>query len=117
MTRLVWLSAIALVVAAGIVPAAAQDKPTLGERVDDAAITAKVKAKLTTDRAKNLFRVDVDTRQGIVHLQGTVATDEDKFQAEALARNTDGVREVKNDLVVQPRAGEAPAGAASPRTR
>ena len=89
---------------------AAQDR-TMGQRVDDAKITAAVKAKLVADQAKNLVKVDVDTRSGVVHLQGTVPTAEDKVQAEQLTRATDGVVSVQNDLTV------AAGGAASPRTR
>jgi osmotically-inducible protein OsmY len=82
--------------------------PTMGERVDDARVTAKVKAKLVTDRAQNLVSVNVGTRDGVVRLQGTVPTDQVRMQAERLAKETQDVRSVKNDLKV--RTG----GAASP---
>jgi hyperosmotically inducible protein len=89
--------------------AAAQAPPrTIGERVDDALITAAVKTKLTTDTARSLVDVNVDTRDGVVHLQGTVPTEEDRREAERLAQLTDGVRAVTNDLKV------ATGGAASP---
>lgn len=97
-------------VTAGAPAAGAQDR-TIGQRVDDAAITASVKTKLVADHAKNLVHVNVDTRSGVVHLQGMVPTEQDRVQAEQLARTTDGVVAVKNDLVV------SGSGAASPRTR
>lgn len=83
---------------------------TTGERVDDAKITAAVKAKLVADRASNLVAVNVDTRDGVVHLQGTVPTDEDRAEAERLAMQTNGVLSVTNDLKVRT------DGAASPRS-
>src|SRR5262245_45154086 len=66
-------------------PAHAQDR-TIGERVDDAAITAKVKAKLVADRAGNLVKVNVETKDGMVTLLGTVPKPEDKARAEELTR-------------------------------
>ena len=67
---------------------------SVGEKVDDAAITAKVKTKLASERAKDLVSVNVDTNDGVVHLQGNVPTATDKTQAERLARATSGVRNV-----------------------
>jgi osmotically-inducible protein OsmY len=81
---------------------------TMGEKVDDAKITATVKAKLVADKAQNLVKVNVDTREGVVHLQGTVPTDADRMAAERLAADTHGVRSVQNDLTV------STGGAASP---
>jgi osmotically-inducible protein OsmY len=88
---------------------------SIGDKVDDAAITAKVKAKLATDHAKNLVKVNVDTLNGVVHLQGSVPTAEAKADAERLAKDTDGVVAVKNDLTVASTSGSTPA--ASPRSR
>jgi osmotically-inducible protein OsmY len=110
MKRLVWVLAIVVALTAGVVPGAVGQDRTIGERVDDARITAQLKTKLTADRAKNLVNINVDTRDGVVHLKGTVPTDQDRMEAERVARGTKGVREVRNDLVVT-------SGAASPRTR
>jgi hyperosmotically inducible protein len=108
--RLLWALAILVAVTGGQVPVSDAQDRTIGDRVDDAKITAQLKAKLVADKAKNLMNVNVDTRDGVVHLQGTVQTDQDRMEAERLARATKGVRAVKNDLTVS-------AGAASPRTR
>jgi hypothetical protein len=67
-----------------------------GTQVDDAAITAKVKAKLAADGDINPFNIDVDANNGVVTLQGRVAKAEGRQKAEELARNTDGVRRVIN---------------------
>ena len=69
---------------------------TPGTQVDDAAITAKVKAKLAADGDINPFNIDVDTNEGVVTLQGRVAKEEARTKAEQLARDTDGVRRVIN---------------------
>jgi hyperosmotically inducible protein len=88
---------------------------SMGNKVDDAMITAKVKTKLSTEHAKNLIKVDVDTKDGVVHLKGSVPTLEHKAQAERLALETDGVISVMNDLKVAGSTDSSPA--ASPPTR
>ena len=69
---------------------------TAGTQVDDAAITAAVKAKLAADGDINPFNIDVDTNEGVVTLQGRVEKEEARTKAEQLARETDGVRRVVN---------------------
>jgi hyperosmotically inducible periplasmic protein len=69
---------------------------TAGAQVDDAAITAKVKAKLAADGDINPFNIDVDTNEGVVTLQGRVSKEEARTKAERHARETDGVRRVIN---------------------
>ncbi len=76
---------------------------TVGENIDDAAITASVKTKLVADKATNLTRVDVDTNNKIVYLNGTVESTEQKARAEQLASQVNGVRNVVNNLEVQRR--------------
>ncbi|OLC39722.1 MAG: hypothetical protein AUH81_00930 [Candidatus Rokubacteria bacterium 13_1_40CM_4_69_5] len=74
-----------------------------GQTIDDASITASVKSKLVADKASNLTRVDVDTNNGTVYLNGTVETAEQKTRAEQLARQAKGVKSVVNNLQVQKR--------------
>jgi len=69
---------------------------TPGTKVDDAVITASVKAKLAADGDINPFNIDVDTNEGVVTLQGRVEKEEARTKAEQLARETDGVRRVIN---------------------
>ena len=45
---------------------------TAGQYVDDSTITASVKAKLVGDKIANLTRVDVDTTNKVVSLNGVV---------------------------------------------
>jgi hyperosmotically inducible periplasmic protein len=74
-----------------------------GTNVDDATVTASVKAKLVGDKASNLTRVDVDTNNGTVYLNGTVESPEQKSRAEQLAWQASGVRTVVNNLQIQKR--------------
>jgi hyperosmotically inducible protein len=76
---------------------------TAGRNVDDATITASVKSTLVADKAANLTRIDVDTNNGVVALNGVVELPDHKARAEQLARRVDGVRNVVNNLQVQKR--------------
>jgi osmotically-inducible protein OsmY len=69
-------------------------------QVDDAAITTAVKTKLTADPEINSFNIDVDTDEGVVRLSGTVEKARARAEAGRLARNTPGVRAVRNDIEV-----------------
>ena len=87
------------------------------QEIDDSTVTAKVKGKLATDSQTSAIKIGVDTKNGVVTLTGTVPTDTEKSKAEVLARNTEGVKNVQNEIVVNPdslgasnlgqRAGEA----------
>jgi osmotically-inducible protein OsmY len=66
----------------------------------DLWITAKVQAKYFLDADVKASDVDVTTHDGIVTLEGAVETEEERRQALAIARNTDGVREVRDQLRV-----------------
>ncbi len=68
----------------------------------DASITTAVKARLAREKASTLTKVDVDTRQGVVRLSGTVDNDRMRQRASELTRQVAGVRAVRNDLKVQP---------------
>jgi hyperosmotically inducible periplasmic protein len=74
---------------------------TTGQYVDDRTITSTVKAKLVADKAANLTRVDVDTTNRVVSLNGIVESREQKARAEQLAMQVSGVKDVKNNLQIQ----------------
>jgi hyperosmotically inducible protein len=74
---------------------------TLGENIDDAGITAAVKAKLAGEKISTVTRIDVDTNQGVVALNGTVQSDAMRARAGQIARDVKGVRDVVNNLKVQ----------------
>lgn len=64
----------------------------------DAGITSTVKSKLAADDAVKAYQVDVDTRDHIVTLSGTVDSVAAKERAVLLARGTDGVSDVVDNI-------------------
>jgi osmotically-inducible protein OsmY len=76
---------------------------TAGQNVDDSTITASVKSKLVADKAANLTRIDVDTTNRVVSLNGIVESADQKARAEKLASQVSGVKSVKNNLQIQKR--------------
>ena len=80
--------------------------PTAGRRadnpVDDAWITMKIQSKYFIHEEIKSRNVDVDTRNGVVTLKGSVPSDVAKRAAEVIAQDTDGVSKVVNSLKVEP---------------
>jgi hyperosmotically inducible protein len=75
---------------------------TPGAYVDDVAITTAVKAKFVEDKTVDAGAIKVETLNGTVALSGFAKSNAERAQAEYLARNTRGVREVRNSLTVRP---------------
>jgi osmotically-inducible protein OsmY len=74
---------------------------TPSRQVDDNAIHAKVKAKLTADRFSNIVNVDINVTNGVVTLAGEVPNAQVKADAEAEARSVEGVVRVNNNLQIK----------------
>ena len=74
---------------------------TAGQNVDDSTITASVKAKLVADKLANFSRIDVDTTNKVVSLNGVVESPDQKARAEQLAMQISGVSRVENHLQIQ----------------
>ena len=72
---------------------------TAGRNVDDATLTSSVKTKLAADKLSSLTRVDVDTNNGIVSLNGVVESSEQRARAQDLASQVNGVNKVVNNLL------------------
>jgi hyperosmotically inducible periplasmic protein len=64
----------------------------------DAAVTTAVKAKFLADTSVSGLKIDVDTKDGVVTLNGTVATKAEADRAMSLARDSDGVKRVVSNL-------------------
>jgi hyperosmotically inducible protein len=77
------------------------DRIKAGNYVDDAWITAKIKALLLKDEGVKGLAVNVETHQGAVQLSGWVNTPEQIIRAEKIALGVDGVKGVRNDLLVK----------------
>ena len=80
----------------------ARDQQTVGSYVDDAGITTAVKAKMAEDKSVSAAAISVETLKGTVQLSGFAKTQAEKNQAEAIARNTKHVKDVRNSIVVRP---------------
>jgi hyperosmotically inducible protein len=93
------VSAIALIGATGC--AVTRDQQSVGAYVDDAALTTRVKAKFAEDKAVSAMAISVETLNGVVQLSGFAKSAEEKAMAERLARDTSGVRAVRNDIIVR----------------
>ena len=75
---------------------------TVGDTIDDATISTRVKTSLLNDPVVGALRIDVDTFKGVVTLSGRVKTKEEEAKAIELARKTSGVTDVKSALLIQP---------------
>ena len=79
---------------------AKSNKETVGQSIDDAWIHAKIVAKLVTDGQIPERKINVDVENKVVTLRGTVDSAEQKEAAERIARETEGVTRVNNQLKV-----------------
>ncbi|HKE92867.1 MAG TPA: BON domain-containing protein [Povalibacter sp.] len=97
----------ALLVAAmlgGSLVAACSSTPTqqsTGEAIDDGVVTARVKAKLIEDPVTKAHQINVDTFKGTVSLSGFVENEQARARALQLARDVDGVKQVKDGMQVR----------------
>ena len=87
--------------AEGAGDAARQAGNAVLEKMDDAAITAQVSAGLAKDPTLSALKIDVDTRDGVVTLNGPAPTQEAKDRATAIAQGIKGVSSVMNQLSVK----------------
>lgn len=73
---------------------------SVGDTVDDATITARVKTALLNDPLTGGLRIDVDTFKGVVTLSGGVKSAAERDKAVDIARKTPGVVDVKSTLQI-----------------
>ena len=66
-----------------------------------AALTAKIKSKMALDDTIEASRIDVDTAEGVVRLNGTVDSEAQHARALQLARETEGVVSVVDELKIR----------------
>ncbi len=70
----------------------------------DSAITTKITAQYVTDSVVSVFNIGVRTYEGTVTLTGTVGSFVVRDQAGRIAKNTGGVLNVNNQIVVEDRS-------------
>ena len=74
---------------------------TAGEVLSDGALTTKIKAKMGLDDTVKALDLNVDTIDGVVTVTGKVRSTAERDRALALARETNGVRQVIDRIVLQ----------------
>jgi hyperosmotically inducible periplasmic protein len=72
------------------------------QAVDDATVSAKVKTRLAGDAETSAIKIGVTTVKGVVTLSGVVPTELEKAKAEQVARGTEGVTQVVNNITINP---------------
>jgi hyperosmotically inducible protein len=83
--------------------AANPDKPreTMGEKIDDASITAQVKATLLSHRSTGVLRTKVETNDGVVTLGGQARNAAEKDLVTKLVEDVHGVKSVVNNMTIE----------------
>ena len=104
MKKLILIGLVAA--SAAYVPAAilaAESSDGEHHYVKDSVITTKVKSKLAAKHMSTLTHVRVDTDEnGVVWLSGTAPTKDARDLAGMIAKDTDGVNSVNNNIEVAP---------------
>ena len=77
----------------------------VGRVVDDSVITGKVKAALIADPTTKAHQIEVETFKGTVQLSGFVDDAEARRRAGEVAKNIEGVKDVKNSLTLRNKTG------------
>ena len=94
-------AALCLMLGASLVSVGCSSTPTsssTGQQIDDTTITTKVKAKMVDDPAVSALNIKVETFKGTVQLSGFANNATEVNRAVEIARGTDGVKSVKNDI-------------------
>lgn len=81
--------------------AAFSGRETAGEYMDDASITAAVKNEFIKDPKLSAFQIHVETFKNQVQLSGFVDSQTESLRAGQIARDVQGVKDVRNNIVVR----------------
>lgn len=98
-----FLNAAALVVllaASGC--AVTRGQESVGAYIDDASITTALKAHYLDNKEVDGTSISVETLNGTVMLSGFAKNATEKMTAETIARKTNGVKSVRNEIAVRP---------------
>ena len=71
------------------------------QALNEGSLTAKIKAKMALDDTVKALSIDVDTNGSVVTLTGSVHSEAERVKAVQLARETEGVTQVDDKLVVR----------------
>ena len=94
------LAVIIMATASGC--AVTRGQESVGAYVDDAAITTSVKARYVDNKDVDAASIKVETLNGTVMLSGFAKNSTERITAEQIAMKVNGVKQVKNEIVVRP---------------
>ena len=83
-----------------IVKTPATAKETMGDKIDDASITAQVKSSLMSHRSTSALKTSVSTTDGVVTLGGIAKNDAEKSLVTKLTADINGVISVVNNMTI-----------------
>ncbi|MDQ5987023.1 MAG: Osmotically-inducible protein Y [Syntrophus sp. SKADARSKE-3] len=98
---LIYCLVLLMMVATFTACAGTRTQESSGEYVDDSVITTKVKSLLAADDFLKSFEVSVESFKGTVQLSGFVNSQKAVNKAAEIARSVQGVKSVKNNLIVK----------------
>jgi hyperosmotically inducible protein len=78
----------------------AKPDQTIGEKIDDASITAQVKSSLMSHRSTSALKTKVETTDGVVTLAGIAKNAAEKSLVTKLVTDIDGVISVVNNMTI-----------------
>ncbi len=78
----------------------AKSDETMGEKIDDASITAQVKSSLLAHRSTSAIKTKVQTKDGVVTVSGIAKNDAEKSLVTKLVNDINGVTSVINNMTI-----------------
>jgi len=84
-----------------IVADPAKPGETIGEKIDDASITAQVKSSLISHRSTSALKTKVNTTDGVVTVRGIAKNAAEKSLVAKLVNGIDGVTSVINNMTIE----------------
>ncbi|MEY4415863.1 MAG: hypothetical protein RIQ53_3156 [Pseudomonadota bacterium] len=97
------IAAVMAVSALAVLPgcAVSRGQSSVGQYVDDATISTQIKSRFVADKKVDAVAIKVETLNGEVMLTGFAKNGEERLEAERIARGVNGVKTVRNDIVVR----------------
>ena len=81
--------------------AVVRQQETVGAYVDDTTITTQIKSRMGADPTVAMLSISVETLKGEVQLSGFAKSAAERAKAESIAREVNGVKRVRNDIVIR----------------
>jgi hyperosmotically inducible periplasmic protein len=94
--------AVAVVILSASGCAVTRGQESVGAYIDDTAITSSVKARYVGNTDVDASSISVETMKGTVVLSGFAKNAKEKSTAESIAIQVNGVKSVRNDIIVRP---------------